>query len=109
MRAHGAVARKPLHVRPTWAELRDALVAVTDHLDFCGWGDAYERECSADLRTTTTELLRHVWHACSECGRPVRQVGDKGPAKTCHPGKCAKQRQARWERECLARKRAAPK
>ncbi len=35
----------------TWLELRiaqlkDALEEAEDHLEYCGWGDSYERECA---------------------------------------------------------------
>jgi hypothetical protein len=29
-------------------ELLKALKAATDHLDYCGWGDTWERECVRD-------------------------------------------------------------
>jgi hypothetical protein len=30
--------------------LRDLLSEAFDHLEYCGWGDSWERECSGDLR-----------------------------------------------------------
>ncbi len=28
-----------------------------DHLDYCGWGDSWERECSEDLRKRADEAF----------------------------------------------------
>ena len=30
------------------AELKGALEDAEEHLDYCGWGDSYERECARD-------------------------------------------------------------
>lgn len=32
-------------------ELFDLLQAATSHLDYCGWGDSWERECITDDRS----------------------------------------------------------
>jgi hypothetical protein len=31
-------------------QLKRLLRAAYDHLEYCGWGDTWERECSAELR-----------------------------------------------------------
>ncbi len=30
---------------------------LAEHLDYCGWGDSWERECSEDLRERTEKEL----------------------------------------------------
>ena len=30
--------------------LGDALLEASAHLDYCGWGDSWERECSKNIR-----------------------------------------------------------
>lgn len=36
--------------KPTYAELREALREALQHLDYCGRGGSWERECSEELR-----------------------------------------------------------
>ena len=38
-------------------ELRDALEAARDHLEYCGYGDAWEREC-AEARDLSGKIER---------------------------------------------------
>jgi hypothetical protein len=33
---------------------------LAEHLDFVGWGDTYERECSKDLRSDTDKLMKEL-------------------------------------------------
>ena len=33
---------------PTYEELLTAFADAMEHLDYCGWGDAWERECAED-------------------------------------------------------------
>lgn len=42
--------------------LRDALQLASDHLDYCGYGDAWERECAeaAGLEKTISDALELV-------------------------------------------------
>jgi hypothetical protein len=41
---------------PTYEELREALHKALEHLDYCGWGDSWERECSEQLRVELLEI-----------------------------------------------------
>lgn len=34
----------------TEQELKDFCIELIDHLDYCGWGDQWERDCSEELR-----------------------------------------------------------
>jgi hypothetical protein len=34
-----------------------ALEKALEHLDYCGWGDRWERECSAELRQELPNVL----------------------------------------------------
>lgn len=34
------------------------LRALLVHLDYCGWGDSWERECSEELRKTAEQWLK---------------------------------------------------
>ena len=45
---------------PTYEELRRALEQALEHLDYCGWGDSWERECSEDLRRDLPALLERA-------------------------------------------------
>jgi hypothetical protein len=40
------------------AQLREVLQAASDHLDYCGYGDAWERECAGDLEERISEALK---------------------------------------------------
>lgn len=44
---------------PSYEELRLALQEALEHLDYCSWGDAWERECADEdgLRKRLPELL----------------------------------------------------
>lgn len=51
----------------TWLELRveqlkEALECAEEHLDYCGWGDSYERECARNekLPEKVREALESV-------------------------------------------------
>lgn len=35
-------------------ELLSALIEASDHLDYCGYGDSYERECARDSNLEAT-------------------------------------------------------
>jgi len=35
---------------PTLTEALELIDALEEHLDWCGWGDKWERECSEPLR-----------------------------------------------------------
>ena len=37
-------------LRAEIARLKAFCTELFEHLEYCGWGDAWERECSADLR-----------------------------------------------------------
>lgn len=39
-------------------KLRAALKAAGEHLDYCGYGDAWERECSQGLSVTIAKALQ---------------------------------------------------
>lgn len=49
-------------VDPTRSELRDALEAARDHLEYCGYGDAWEREC-AEARDLSGKIERALGNA----------------------------------------------
>lgn len=34
-----------------------ALVSASQHLDYCGYGDSWERECAGDLPTTVEDAI----------------------------------------------------
>ena len=38
----------------SYKELYDALVLAYNHLEWCGYGDKYERECARDERLSQT-------------------------------------------------------
>jgi len=38
-------------------KIKRLLKAAYDHLEYCGWGDAWERECSEDLRKELNEYF----------------------------------------------------
>ncbi len=46
--------------KPTYEELTQALQQALDHLDYCGWGDSWERECSENLRRELPALLERA-------------------------------------------------
>lgn len=39
------------------AQLREFIHELLHHLDYCGWGDSWERECSEELRKRSDEWL----------------------------------------------------
>jgi hypothetical protein len=39
--------------------LESLLRRAYDHLNYCGWGDSWERECSSDLRKELDEIYIH--------------------------------------------------
>ena len=41
----------------TYRKLYEALIAARDHLDYCGYGDSWERECSEGLPQQIEEAL----------------------------------------------------
>lgn len=40
-------------------ELREALEAAEGHLDFCGYGDSYERSCAGDVPNKIEKALEN--------------------------------------------------
>ena len=44
---------------PLERQLYDALLAASDHLDYCGYGDSWERECAVEhkLEERITQAL----------------------------------------------------
>ena len=36
----------------------DLIIDLINHLDYCGWGDSYERECSESLRSRTFNYVK---------------------------------------------------
>lgn len=38
-------------------EMKRLLRAAYDHLNYCGWGDSWERECSEELRHDLDEYF----------------------------------------------------
>lgn len=59
----------------TYEQLREALHKALDHLDYCGWGDSWEREVSADLRTELQDIDKRAYGfpppATNEGGRDL--------------------------------------
>jgi hypothetical protein len=45
-------------VKPTYEELVKGLSDAIEHLNYCGWGDRWERECAENLRKELPELLK---------------------------------------------------
>lgn len=45
-------------MRPSYAELAEALGEALGHLDFCGWGDSYERD--TPLRNSLPKVLERT-------------------------------------------------
>jgi hypothetical protein len=43
--------------KPTYEELVAALERALEILDYCGWGDSWERECSEKEQKELPELL----------------------------------------------------
>ena len=39
------------------SELFDLAIKLLDHLDWIGWGDSWERECSEDLRKKAWKVI----------------------------------------------------
>jgi len=44
-------------------KVKRLLKEAYNHLDYCGWGDSWERECSEDLRK---ELDEYFSNQCAE-------------------------------------------
>ncbi|MGP1680875.1 MAG: hypothetical protein ACTS8S_00920 [Giesbergeria sp.] len=44
--------------KPTYEELVKGLSDAIEHLNYCGWGDRWERECAESLRKELPELLK---------------------------------------------------
>lgn len=50
-------------------KLKRLLWAAYEHLDYCGWGDKWEREISADLREELNEHFKddnNLWDVNKE-------------------------------------------
>jgi hypothetical protein len=47
--------RKALRIIDDQADLFKALL---EHLDYCGWGDSWERECSEPLRARAAQWVK---------------------------------------------------
>jgi hypothetical protein len=45
-------------LKPTYEELVKGLSDAIEHLNYCGWGDRWERECAENLRKELPELLK---------------------------------------------------
>lgn len=58
--AISAAPQPPPLVKPTYEELVKGLEQALEHLDFCGWGDNYERECSVGLQKELPALLERA-------------------------------------------------
>ena len=56
----GSAVATPPTSKPTYEELVKGLKDALYHLDYCGWGDAWERECSEDLRKELPALLERA-------------------------------------------------
>ena len=41
-------------------QLHEALQAASDHLDYCGWGDSWERECAEPIMKQVADALQLV-------------------------------------------------
>ena len=39
-------------------ELLDLFLETLEHLEYCNWGDSWERECSEDLRKKVKKFLK---------------------------------------------------
>lgn len=53
-------------------ELFDALEEAEGHLDYCGYGDSWERECAGDLQQRLTDVLERARRAL---GKGAQQAG----------------------------------
>jgi hypothetical protein len=46
--------------RPSRAESEEMIRKLLHHLDWCGWGDSWERECSEPLRAEAEQFLKRL-------------------------------------------------
>ena len=44
------------------AELETLAVELVGHLDYCGWGDSWERECSEELQKRADAITNEIIH-----------------------------------------------
>jgi hypothetical protein len=58
------------------APLREFIHELLDHLDYCGWGDRWERECSEDT-SASVSMARTIVSALPEtcCGGTRSRIG----------------------------------
>jgi hypothetical protein len=55
--------------------LHDALVAASEHLNYCGYGDSWERECATEAK------LPETIQAAIDQGKAFMELEEKPPAK----------------------------
>ena len=57
-------------------QLRDALQAAANHLDYCGYGDSWERECAREAK-----LEEKIQNALAEAEKEIAKRKPVAPGK----------------------------